>query len=295
MKILKLLSLCIVSLAFSQNTRFVYQVTMKQNASDKNDITTEQANLDVTPKGSIFYSAKNVVRDSIFAKARQTQNFSSIDRSQMENLRSAITYTINKDYAKQDITFNNRIGRDQYSYTENKPFQWKIGTETVKIGEYNTQKAETTYGGRTWNVWFTTDVPFQDGPYKFSGLPGLIVKAEDTSGDYSFDLMQTKKIAAPYEPQNQFRGGQVINVKKADYVKMEDRYRKDPVAFMQASNNSGGGGRFGGGGGGGVAISAPMSRGGGRGGNGPDPQRMKEMQQRMVDEVNKTNNLIELK
>jgi GLPGLI family protein len=25
----------------------------------------------------------------------------------------------------------------------------------------------------------STDIPFQDGPYKFYGLPGLIVKIED--------------------------------------------------------------------------------------------------------------------
>jgi GLPGLI family protein len=64
----------------------------------------------------------------------------------------------------------------------------------VKIGDYQTQKAETKFGGRTWYAWFTQQVPLQDGPYKFSGLPGLIVKVQDAKGDYSFDLMQTKKL-----------------------------------------------------------------------------------------------------
>ena len=30
--------------------------------------------------------------------------------------------------------------------------------------------------------------------YKFSGLPGLIVKVEDEKGDYSFDLKKPKKL-----------------------------------------------------------------------------------------------------
>ncbi|XJR87548.1 GLPGLI family protein [Elizabethkingia anophelis] len=109
----------------------------------------------------MFYSAQTIQRDSIMDRMRQTRNF---DRTQMQDLRSAINYIIEKDYPKQNITLKNRIGRDQYSYSEIQPFQWKILNETAKIGEYNTQKAETQYGGRTWYAWFTTEVPFQDGP-----------------------------------------------------------------------------------------------------------------------------------
>jgi hypothetical protein len=62
MKVFKLLPIFIVSLAFSQSTRFVYQVSMKPDATNKGDIKTEQANLDVTPQGSVFYSAKTTER-----------------------------------------------------------------------------------------------------------------------------------------------------------------------------------------------------------------------------------------
>ncbi|HAY3562341.1 TPA: GLPGLI family protein [Elizabethkingia meningoseptica] len=271
MKVFKLLPVLFASLAFSQSTRFVYQVSMKPDAANKADIKTEQANLDVTPQGSVFYSAKAIQRDSIMQRMRQTRTF---DRNQMQDLRTSINYVVEKDYPKQDITLKNRIGRDQYAYTESKPFQWKILNETAKIGEYNTQKAETQYGGRTWYAWFTTEVPFQDGPYKFSGLPGLIVKAEDSNNDYSFDLMQTKKIAEPYALQN--RGGQVITLKKADYQKMEKRFQDDPASFF--SNNSGGGGF---GGNNGRRINT-------------DPQRMKQMQDRFKEEQKKNNNPIEL-
>ncbi|XJR87475.1 hypothetical protein ACH34I_09285 [Elizabethkingia anophelis] len=43
MKAFKLLPIFIVSLAFSQSTRFVYQVSMKPDATNKGDIKTEQA------------------------------------------------------------------------------------------------------------------------------------------------------------------------------------------------------------------------------------------------------------
>lgn len=270
MKFLQLITLGFTSLFFAQSTRFVYQVNMKIDSTQPNETKTELAHLDISPKGSTFYSAKNMQRDSIFARMRQTRSF-NFDRSQMENLRSQINYVIEKSYPKQEITYKNRIGRDQYAYTEEvKDLVWKILPDTAKIGEYNTQKAETNYGGRTWNTWFTTEIPFQDGPYKFSGLPGLIVKIEDNKGDYSFDLMQTKKIEKPYEIETR---GQTIAMKKADYKKIEEKFKKDPISFMQASNN-------------GMRFGRP---------NTPTPQRNREMENRMREEIKKENNPIELK
>ncbi|MGY0407967.1 MAG: GLPGLI family protein, partial [Polaribacter sp.] len=42
--------------------------------------------------------------------------------------------------------------------------------------------------GRFYEAWFTEDVPIVDGPYKFTGLPGLIVNIYDTKKEYNFLL-----------------------------------------------------------------------------------------------------------
>lgn len=275
MKLLKVIALFFSTMMFAQATRFVYQVTMKPDSLNRNDVKIENANLDVTPSGSIFYAANTIQRDSLFTRMRQTHQFNA---QAFQNLRSNIPYIITKDYTNQTITFQDRIGRSQYQYTETDPFHWKILPQTLKIGDYNTQEAETTYGGRTWKVWFTTDVPFFDGPYKFSGLPGLIVKAEDSKGDYSFDLMQTKKIPAPFDVQS---FGQVIKISKDKFEKTEQSYQKDPIAFMQASFNGG----FGRGG-----------RGGGPNFNrNNNPQAQRQREQQLLDQIKKNNNPIELK
>lgn len=262
---------------FAQANRFIYQVTMKTDSTNRNDIKTETAYLDATPEKSIFYGEKRLQRDSLFTRMRQT-NGASFDRSQIQNLRSNIDYTVEKDFKTGKNTFNSRIARDQYSYEEDRPMEWKILPETAKIGEYKTQKAETDFAGRKWAAWFTTDVPFQDGPYKFSGLPGLIVKVEDSKGDYSLDLKETKKIA---EIQNFNQSGNVVKVKRKDFVKQEALFRKDPLSFMQAAMGTRGGG----------GISAPHSRGSMR---TPDPNQRRQMETRMAEELKKNNNPIEL-
>ena len=263
----------VAQIAFAQTTRFIYQVSIKPDSTDQNNIKTEMAFLDATPEKSIFYGEKRLKRDSLLTKMRETRG-SSFDRTQMQNLRSNIDFTIEKDFKTGTKTFNSRIGRDQYSYDEDRPMEWKILAETATIGDYKTQKAETQFAGRTWYAWFATDIPIQDGPYKFAGLPGLIVKVEDAKGDYSFDLKETKKIASPTVFEQR---GNIIKVKRTVFNQQLEKFRKDPTSFSPPS--------------------PPVSMSGNSGGMRPqtNPTQRKEFEQRMKDELKTNNNPIELK
>lgn len=252
----------------AQATRFVYQVSMKLDSTNSNDVKTETAILDVSPEKSVFFAQKRVQRDSVMARARQTGG-AGFDRSQMENLRSNIDYVVEKDLANGTKILTTRLARDQYSYAEDRPMEWRILPETATIGNLKTQKAETRFAGRTWFAWFANEIPFQDGPYKFSGLPGLIVKVEDSKGDYSFDLKETRKIG---QIQNLSAFGNVLKVSRKDFEKQLATYRKDPVAAMQAGRSPG--------------------RGGAR---NADPNQRRQMENRLKDEIQKNNNPIELK
>ncbi|QXU48188.1 GLPGLI family protein [Chryseobacterium sp. D764] len=268
----------------AQTNRFVYQVTMKPDAENKTDIKTENAYLDISPEKSVFYSENRIKRDSIMQKAFQGGGGrGSINRDQMEGLRTNINYSIEKDKTNQKTYFKDRIGRDLYSYEEDRPLNWKIESETRKIGEYKVQKAETDFGGRKWTAWFTTDLPYQDGPYKFGGLPGLIVKVEDDKGDYSFDLMKNYKITE-FPTLNQF--GNTLKVKRSDYLKQQQKFKTDPMSFMIQGGGSGG---FS------TTVRAGGGRGPGGGGGNQNPADMrKRMEERVKEEAKKNSNPIEL-
>nr|WP_314493269.1 GLPGLI family protein [uncultured Chryseobacterium sp.] len=266
----------LVQASLAQTNRFVYQVTMKSDASDKADVKTENAYLDISAEKSMFYSENRIKRDSVMKANFQSGGARGFNRDQMESLRSNINYSIEKDKKNQKTLYRDRLGRDMYSYEEDRPLEWKILSETTKIGEYKVQKAETDFGGRKWTAWFTADLPYQDGPYKFSGLPGLVVKAEDASGDYSFDLMKNYKISDFPEIAT---FGNVIKVKRTDYIKQQEKFKTDPMSFMNSQRGGG--------------ISPPMRTGGG--GN-PNPADMrKRMEERAKDEAKRNSNPIELK
>ena len=229
MRTLQLLIFCISGLFFSQNTRFVYQIKMKTDSTKRDQIKTELANLDTDSKGSVFYAAKLIVQDSIMEPYKKGQ-VGFITAEQTKMMQSGIHYSIKKDYKNQEIFYSQSLGPDAFIYSEVKPFNWKITKETKKIGNYNTQKATLKYGGRIWEAWFTTEIPLQDGPYKFSGLPGLIIKAEDSKGDYQFDLVEAKKVPAQHQLSAPWK--QPVKVKKEDFNKVLKRYTEDPVSFL---------------------------------------------------------------
>lgn len=79
-------------------------------------------------------------------------------------------------------------------YTESIPdFNWQMLEGDSTVCGYQCGKAKTTFRGRTWVVWYTMDLPYADGPWKLCGLPGLILRAEDTKGDYSFTAFKVEK------------------------------------------------------------------------------------------------------
>lgn len=278
MKKLGILAVALLAqVTFAQTNRFVYQVTSKPDINNKSDIKTENAYLDISAEKSIFYSENRIKRDSVMKANFQSGGARGFNREQMDGLRTNINYSIEKNKKDQKIIYKDRLGRDQYSYEEDRPLNWKILSETTKIGDYKVQKAETDFGGRKWTAWFTTDLPYQDGPYKFSGLPGLVVKAEDSTGDYSFDLMKNYKIS---DFPEMVTFGNVMKIKRTDYVKQQEKYKTDPASFMNSQRGGGG-------------ISAPMRIGGG--GNQNPADMRKRMEERAKEEAKRNSNPIELK
>lgn len=97
---------------------------------------------------------------------------------------------IYKNFPKKQMKMRELAMLEMYVSEEPKmpKFNWKITGNKRKIGEYECQEATTTFRGRDWIVWFTTAIPVSDGPWKFYGLPGLIIEAEDSKKDFAFRL-----------------------------------------------------------------------------------------------------------
>ncbi len=70
--------------------------------------------------------------------------------------------------------------------------RWEILNDTLNILNFKTQKAKVNFRGRDYFAWFSTEIKISDGPYKFYGLPGLILKIQSTDSKYTFEVYSVK-------------------------------------------------------------------------------------------------------
>lgn len=229
--------------------RFFYELTYKPS---KDSIKTEKTMmiLDINKEKSIYQSYQTVAQDSIFKVAidemTKTGNFS--DMKSLLNIKpDAFPERVIKTYPIKEIEYSNKIFMDTYNYKETPTFNWKISNAKEKIGNYDTQKATVEYGGRIWTAWFSPEIPFPDGPYKFSGLPGLIVKIEDSVKNYSWVLNGNKTIPEiadklyMNEIMKQTGQSKELSLTKEKFEKRFEEYQKDPFASIrQLLSGSGG-------------------------------------------------------
>lgn len=63
-----------------------------------------------------------------------------------------------------------------------------VGGETEEILDYKCNKATTTFHGRDYEVFYTSEIPISNGPWKFGGLPGMILKVVATNDDETYKM-----------------------------------------------------------------------------------------------------------
>lgn len=68
--------------------------------------------------------------------------------------------------------------------------KWEVLPETKTILNYTCQKATATFRGRSYTAWFTVDIAVEYGPWKFTGLPGLILEVTENTGYFGISAVK---------------------------------------------------------------------------------------------------------
>lgn len=173
-----------------------------------------------------------------------------------------ITRVDNYFFAKENkfITVENLF--NNYLIEEKAPvIDWKISKDTMTISGIPAQKATARFKGRNWIAWYAPDMPFQSGPWKLNGLPGLIIEAYDDKKEVQFLFAGTEKPVPVAEApasgghitgpsgatvmiggmdNNIYSGDEVklpadgIKTTQKEFDKLKETRDKDPQGFMRA-------------------------------------------------------------
>jgi GLPGLI family protein len=102
-----------------------------------------------------------------------------------------------KDFGKNELLLSDNIFITNHLVKDTlHGFEWQITEEQKKIMNYTCTKATTTFRGRDYEAWFTKDIPLSNGPWKFGGLPGLIMEVYDSEKIYKYELSEIDLKAA---------------------------------------------------------------------------------------------------
>lgn len=132
------------------------------------------------------------------------------------------------DLTSGELTFVCRFATEDFEYTETPPsIDWRISQEKKVICGYDCHKATGSFRGRSYEVWYTEDIPVSVGPWKLRGLPGTILLASDSGGLCRFEAVSVTAIPGSIEkPEYPY-----IKVSRKEYRAMLNQFFKTPGRF----------------------------------------------------------------
>lgn len=125
------------------------------------------------------------------------------------------------------ITVYSRMphGLGRYDCWHKEPYplqQWTVQPDTLTICGQLCQKAVCHFRGRSFEAWFAPGIPVGMGPWKFGGLPGLILKVQDADRLYTFECVGVELGKFP--------------IRKYDYSRYREMDRKQLLKLQRRIN-----------------------------------------------------------
>ena len=125
-------------------------------------------------------------------------------------------------------------GLKEYAYEEPLPqMEWSMTPGDTIVAGVKCKKALTHFRGRDYVAWYAPEVPIPDGPYKFTGLPGLIFCLYDTAGQYSFTLGSLSAVSEE-DPVPIYRRTDYPEETRSHILQMHKNFCADPARGLMS-------------------------------------------------------------
>lgn len=243
-KILLLTFLVLPFVGFSQPTHVkIDGLIVSYHLKYQKFVNDEKTNIENTlliidaKNNAIFTFEKMINLDSI-----QRIRKLDIDDIGKIKLPSSLYFIFQKN---NSIIYHGVIGNDLLRYSENPNLNWVLIDEEKRISGFKCKRASVKYGGRNWVAWYTTDIPVNAGPYKFNGLPGLILEITDSESNFSFEVNQieNRDIDINEDVKNYFiidEGKTFRDIKKEDFYIVRSKFYQmnlnERIKYMNRNN-----------------------------------------------------------
>lgn len=200
-RLIILLIVCLAAMSASAQTNVVVDYDVTTRDTDSGNPYTEKMTLVATHGKSLYFNRMSLYVDSCESTPEGRARLREIQLKAWRVVQpdGTVTYDgrklglapekktflyVAKDSEHGMQTVYDLKADELWSYQEPlHEMEWTIVEDSTKnILGYECVMAVTDYHGREWQAWFTPEIPVDDGPWKFHGLPGMILNAQAGEG-----------------------------------------------------------------------------------------------------------------
>ncbi|WP_068596826.1 GLPGLI family protein [Vaginella massiliensis] len=213
----------------SKNIYYSYSFSSDKKNRDKkkNTITVLQIG-----KGKTKFTDANLLKfDSMTVKNSKKDFIDSNDLNELIAIRKAIKFNksiVNTKDGK--YLFQGKIYNKNYEFIEEIPvLKWDLKENMKEILGYKCKEARVYYKGRNWIAYYSEDIPLNDGPFIFNGLPGLILEVYDDNNEHHFTAQGIDNNSSTIYIHKEKN---IIKTTKKDFYKAEQNFHSNPGIYV---------------------------------------------------------------
>lgn len=191
-------------------------------------------------KGKNFTSFNARTKDSLMSAIKdsiinQSKYGVAQDKSKLVTVSMHSSAYLTEDTAAKyvyiDKNTNKVFTRDNIDQTyllteEDIPIiNWEITDRKKRILSYDAFLARAYFRGRNYSAWFTNAIPILSGPWKFVGLPGIILELYSDDNQVKFIASEVKIPANGLIPEKLITSG--VKLSLSDYFSYPHKHQHE--------------------------------------------------------------------
>lgn len=202
------------------------------NAKSQNESKyTGIANYSIRLAGDVFlFDGELIFTDTKSSFVYKKNTNTKWLREAEDELKGQTIYTDSSGYQIFTNLINKKLvvrefcrEKQAFIYRDSVNIKWQLADEQKEIEGLKCAKATTHFRGRDYTAWYALEIPRSAGPWKFNGLPGLIIKIEDNKNEV-FIVLESLKMGANIN-MPQLAGSTEISL-KGFLINMEEAYKE---------------------------------------------------------------------
>lgn len=218
------------------NLNIEYEFSYVNDSLNSSNIKSESMILKIFKNDFVFLSKSDYIKDTIQGNINDLSKYMINGRLNVNEIRPEFGgKTDNKirlyyNSLSHNYFIQTNVALTKIDFEDEVPnINWEIHDESKIIFGYKAKKATAKIFDREWEAWYTEEIPISFGPYKFNGLPGLIIEINDNQNFFKYNFKKISHDNLPLPNKLDYMRLQMSKKEFKDYIV---KYKENPLIVL---------------------------------------------------------------